>query len=158
MIMDHRESTQPGQVVPSTAFASSEAIHRKMSAQPSHDTGPELALRSALHRLGLRYQVHRYPIPALRRQADIVFPRQRVAVFVDGCFWHGCEQHGRRKHDVNGWYWPSKIARNRARDEDTTQRLTAEGWAVIRIWEHEQPEMAARLIQGLVQERRRPGN
>jgi DNA mismatch endonuclease (patch repair protein) len=83
-----------------------------------------------------------------------VFPTERVAVFLDGCFWHGCEQHGRRRHDVNGWYWPEKIARNRARDEDTTRRLVAEGWLVVRVWEHEEAESAAQRIEALVRQRR----
>jgi DNA mismatch endonuclease, patch repair protein len=96
-----------------------------MSEQRREGTGPELALRQALHSLGLR------------RKADIVFGPARVAVFVDGCFWHGCPEHGRRKHDINSWYWPDKIARNQRRDEDTDQALSTAGWAVIRLWEHE---------------------
>jgi DNA mismatch endonuclease (patch repair protein) len=76
-------------------------------------------------------------VPELRRKADIVFGPARLAVFVDGCFWHGCPDHGRRRHDVNGWYWPAKIAGNRRRDEDTDQILVAAGWRVVRIWEHE---------------------
>jgi DNA mismatch endonuclease (patch repair protein) len=96
-----------------------------------------MALRRALHALGLRYRLHRAPLPALRRKADVVFSRQRVAVFVDGCFWHGCPEHGRRRHDVNGWYWPDKIARNRRRDEDTDRLLTRSGWLALRFWEHE---------------------
>ena len=77
-----------------------------MSRVARRDTGPELALRRALHRSGLRYYVHRRPVPTLPRRADVVFPTQRVAVFVDGCFWHGCPEHGRREHRTNGWYWP----------------------------------------------------
>ena len=119
-----------------TPFASSEAVHQKMSTLARRDTAPELALRRVLHRRGLRYRVHRRPLPDLARQADIVFTGAKVAVFVDGCFWHGCPEHGRRHHGVNGWYWPDKIARNRTRDLDTTARLEAEGWRVVRVWEH----------------------
>jgi DNA mismatch endonuclease (patch repair protein) len=66
-----------------------------------------------------------------------VFGPARTAVFVDGCFWHGCPEHGRRRHEVNGWYWPAKIDRNRRRDRETDQLLAAAGWTVLRIWEHE---------------------
>ncbi len=106
-------------------------------------------MRRVLHRLGLRYLVHRRPLPGLRRTADIVFPRVRVAVFVDGCFWHGCPKHGCRPR-VNDWYWQPKIAGNRERDADTDRRLEAAGWVVVRIWEHEEPDEAAVRIQRLV--------
>jgi DNA mismatch endonuclease (patch repair protein) len=126
-----------------TPFASNEQMRRRMQAQRSRDTGPELALRRRLHAMGLRYRVHARPLPDLRRQADIVFRRARVAVFVDGCFWHGCPEHGRRAHATNNWYWPEKIERNRRRDEDTDARLRGAGWAVVRVWEHEPSDVAA---------------
>jgi len=107
-------------------FASSDAVRLRMSAQRSRDTAPELALRRRLHGMGLRYRVHTAPVAGLRRRADIVFGPARVAVFVDGCFWHGCPLHGQRRHDVNGWYWPDKIARNRIRDADTDARQTSQ--------------------------------
>jgi len=125
-----------------------------MSAQRSRDTSPELAVRTRLHRMGLRYRVHAAPLPSLRRRADIVFGPARVAVFVDGCFWHGCPEHGRRRHDVNGWYWPDKIARNRARDADTDEQLRAAGWAVVRAWEHEEADAVAARVAALVRARR----
>ncbi|MGQ0618194.1 MAG: very short patch repair endonuclease [Acidimicrobiia bacterium] len=117
-----------------------------MSAQRSRDTAPELALRRVLHAKGMRYRVHATPLPGLRRKADIVFPRARVAVFVDGCFWHGCSEHGRRRHDVNSWYWPEKITRNQRRDADSDAQLTEAGWTVVRVWEHESPMAAAERI------------
>ncbi|HCB34359.1 MAG TPA: very short patch repair endonuclease [Acidimicrobiaceae bacterium] len=123
-----------------------------MSRQASHDTGPERALRSALHRRGLRYFVHRRPLPALRREADIVFIRTQVAVFVDGCFWHGCPTHGTRPRR-NAQYWSEKISRNRRRDADTDTRLAADGWTPVRVWEHEPPEEAADRIETLIHER-----
>ncbi|HMK96016.1 MAG TPA: DNA mismatch endonuclease Vsr [Acidimicrobiales bacterium] len=118
-------------------FASSEAVRLRMSRQRREGTAPELALRKSLHAQGFRYRVHRAPLPTLDRKADIVFGPAKLAVFVDGCFWHGCPQHGRRRHEVNGWYWTKKIARNRDRDRDTDRVLGAAGWRVLRVWEHE---------------------
>jgi len=111
-------------------------------------------LRRVLHRLGLRYLVHRRPLPSLRRSADIVFLRSRVAVFVDGCFWHGCPDHGCQPR-VNDWYWQPKIAGNKRRDVDTKHQLEAAGWAVVRVWEHEDPRVAAQRIEALVRIRTR---
>jgi len=121
-------------------FASTAAMRRRMQQQRNRDTGAELALRRALYAAGLRYRVHRQPLQGLRRTADIVFVAAKVAVFVDGCFWHGCPEHGRRQHQVNAWYWPAKIERNRQRDRDTDERLRAAGWRVIRLWEHTPPQ------------------
>ena len=118
-------------------FASSEPVRDRMSRQRREGTAPEVALRQALHALGLRYRLHQAPLPGLRRKADIVFRPARVAVFVDGCFWHGCPDHGRRRHEVNNWYWPAKIDRNRRRDLDTDHKLTSAGWLVVRVWEHD---------------------
>jgi DNA mismatch endonuclease, patch repair protein len=123
-----------------------------MSRQRREGTGPELALRQALHSLGLRYRLHRAPVASLRRKADIVFRPARVAVFVDGCFWHGCPEHGRRRHDVNGWYWPAKIDRNRRRDADTDEVLTSAGWLVVRVWEHELAGAGAAAVAEQVRE------
>jgi DNA mismatch endonuclease (patch repair protein) len=121
-----------------------------MSAQRRTGTGPELAVRKVLHAMGLRYQVDVQPLLDLRRRADVVFVREEVAVFIDGCFWHGCPVHGRRRHGVNGWYWPEKIARNRGRDADTDRRLREAGWTVVRVWEHEEPSEAAQRIHNVV--------
>lgn len=108
-----------------------------MQANRSRDTKPELAIRRALHGMGLRYRVAIPPEPALRRRADIVFTRARVAVFIDGCFWHGCPEHRRSTFNYNVDYWPAKIAVNVARDADTTNKLHQAGWLVLRFWEHE---------------------
>ncbi|MEU5826130.1 very short patch repair endonuclease [Micromonospora tulbaghiae] len=113
-----------------------------MQSNTGRDTKPELALRRAVHALGLRYFVSRRPIRSVRRTADLVFPRLRLAVFLDGCFWHGCPQH----HTVaktNAAFWAEKVTTNRRRDADTDARLTAEGWTVLRVWEHEAPAEAA---------------
>jgi DNA mismatch endonuclease (patch repair protein) len=123
-----------------------------MSRQRSRDTVPELELRRALFARGLRFFVHRRPLPEFRRTADVVFPRRRVAVFVDGCFWHGCEVHGNTP-TPNAWYWPEKIARNKARDQDTDCRLREAGWLSIRVWEHESPAGAAAIIEQAVRNR-----
>jgi DNA mismatch endonuclease (patch repair protein) len=120
-----------------------------MSAQRRRDTSPEVALRREVHALGLRYFVHRRPVPSFRRQADLVFSRARVAVFVDGCFWHGCPEHGVCPR-VNADYWSEKLARNVARDIETTAVLESAGWQVIRVWEHEEAVIAASRIRACV--------
>lgn len=127
-----------------------------MQAIRGRDTAPELAVRRLLHARGFRYRVCVSPVKNLRRKADIVFTKQRVAVFIDGCFWHGCPAHGRIAFQHNVDYWPEKIAGNRARDVDTTQRLTAEGWLVLRYWEHEAPtDVAAQVGRTVVARRKR---
>jgi DNA mismatch endonuclease (patch repair protein) len=122
-----------------------------MQGQRRRDTKTELAVRREVHRLGLRYFVHRRPLPNLQREADLVFPRARVAVFVDGCFWHGCPAHGRGEFVENEWYWPEKIASNIRRDRDTDARLKVAGWNSVRIWEHADPAGAAERINSAVQ-------
>jgi DNA mismatch endonuclease (patch repair protein) len=123
-----------------------------MQSNKSRDTKPELALRSAVHRLGLRYRVSAKPLAELRRTADLVFPRAKVAVFLDGCFWHGCPEH----HTVasaNARFWADKVEGNRVRDRDTDGRLAAAGWVSVRIWEHEDPQLAARKVEEIVRAR-----
>ena len=107
--------------------ASSPGVRSRMQVQRTRDTAPELALRRLLHAAGLRYRVDRPPLPGLRRRADLVFGPARVAVYVDGCFWHGCPQHGTRPKANTDW-WDAKLAGNRARDADTDRRLTDAGW------------------------------
>ena len=123
--------------------------HRRMSSQRSRDTGPEMRLRRALFSRGFRYRVHVAPLPGLRRSADIVFPRQRLAIFVDGCYWHGCPDHGTQPR-VNASYWSAKIALNKQRDADTTKRLESAGWRVLRVWEHEDMDDVATVVAELV--------
>lgn len=125
-----------------------------MLQQPNEDTRPELLLRRELHRRGLRYRLHRRIVPgAGRRRVDIVFARAKVAVYVDGCFWHACPRHGRTEHVTNEAYWSAKMARNRARDQDSTARLRRAGWKVVRVWEHEEPKRAAARVEKAVRER-----
>jgi len=108
----------------------------RMAHQAVRDTGPELALRHALFSLGLRYRVD-YALPDLpRRSADIVFPRQHVAVFVDGCFWHRCPEHATFPK-TNPVWWTQKLQRNWDRDRETDRVLSDGGWTVVRVWEHE---------------------
>lgn len=131
------------------SWASSPATRKTMQANRRRDTGPELAIRRAVHSLGLRYRVDQRPIPALNRRADLVFRKAAVAVFVDGCYWHGCPEHGATPV-ANADFWAQKFSRNRARDADTDRLLAAAGWTVVRIWEHEDPQAAAELIATLV--------
>jgi DNA mismatch endonuclease (patch repair protein) len=120
---------------------SSESVRLRMENQARRDTGIERALRSSLHRRGLRFFVDKAPLRGLRRRADILFPRARVAVYVDGCFWHGCPEHGTWPKANSEW-WRNKIETNIARDLDTNRRLIGEGWTVIRVWEHEDVSVA----------------
>lgn len=126
--------------------ATDPATSARMSAQRRRDTKPEIALRRELHRRGLRYFVDRAPIKGVRRRADLVFPRRNVAVFVDGCFWHSCPQHATFPKN-NAQWWTDKLAANVVRDRDTDARLAEQGWTVIRIWEHEDPLVAAERVQ-----------
>ncbi len=132
---------------------SSEAALSRMKAAKPKDTAPEMALRSEIHRRGYRYRVDTKPLKELNRRADIVFRPTKVAVFVDGCFWHGCPIHGTQAK-ANSEFWQTKIQQNRERDADTTLRLEEAGWKVIRVWEHEDTKEAAEIICALVRERR----
>ncbi|OZF33617.1 very short patch repair endonuclease [Rhodococcus sp. 14-2483-1-2] len=124
----------------------------RLSKQKRRDTKPEVALRRALHRRGLRYFVDRAPLKGMRRRADLVFPRRKVAVYVDGCFWHSCPVHATKPRN-NAQWWADKLAANVTRDRDTDEKLLAEGWRVVRIWEHEDPtEAADRVVDELAAE------
>jgi DNA mismatch endonuclease, patch repair protein len=118
--------------------ASSPAVRRVMQANRGRDTGPELRLRHALRLVGARgYRVDRQPLPGLRRRADVVFTAARVAVYADGCFWHGCPVCGIRPTMANPEYWAAKIEANRARDAGTDLAMAAAGWVTLRFWEHD---------------------
>ena len=135
------------------SWASSEGVRASMRSNRGRDTRPEVALRSAVHARGLRYRVAAQPINGLRRTADLVFPTEPVAVFLDGCFWHGCPEH----HTIavtNAGYWAEKVTANRAKDADTDRRLADAGLMTIRIWEHEAPEQAAARVKDVVYARR----
>lgn len=106
-----------------------------MSTTRQRDTPVELALRRALFQLGLRFRVNVSISGITRGRPDIVFPRQRVAIFVDGCFWHGCPDHGTLPN-ANGDWWQAKLARNIERDRRHEKELAEAGWRVFRVWEH----------------------
>lgn len=119
-----------------------EAVRARMLVQRRRDTAPELALRRALHSAGLRFRVD-FPLPAIpRRRADVAFTRVELAVFVDGCFWHDCPQHGTRPKVRAAW-WAAKLRQNVERDRDTNARLADAGWTALRFWEHEEMTQAA---------------
>ena len=124
-----------------------------MQGNRRRDTRPELAVRSAVQRRGLRSLVDAQPLPELKRRADLVFRSAKVAVFVDGCLWHACPEHCRiptTHHD----YWSRKIERNVMRDRDTDVRLLEAGWLPLRTWEHEDAEEAADRVKQTVLARR----
>jgi DNA mismatch endonuclease, patch repair protein len=133
---------------------SSTAALRRMQAAKPRDTAPEKALRTVLHKKGLRFRLQVKPIETLNRTVDVVFPSVKVAVFVDGCFWHGCPIHGTQPK-ANAQFWQAKIQRNRERDVDTSLQLKKAGWRVVRIWEHDNPESAAQRIYNIVRRRQR---
>ena len=137
---------------------STPATHKRMMAQKREGTGCERRLRAAVFSLGLRYRLHVRPEASLRRVADLVFRRARVAVFVDGCFWHGCPTHSKPTKAHSEW-WATKIEHNKNRDRETSALLSAQGWLVARVWEHTDPRAAARQVATLVRSRytnRRP--
>ncbi|MGW1588324.1 very short patch repair endonuclease [Streptomyces sp. NPDC002386] len=140
------------EVLPTDSKASSIAVRAVMAANKGRDTKPELLLRSILYRRGLRYRVNAQPLPELRRTADLLFPKAHVAVFVDGCYWHGCPDHYRPAMKRSR-FWQDKIQGNQARDADTNQRLREKGWTVIRIWEHEDPNVAAEKVVAALEQR-----
>ncbi|MBB6173356.1 DNA mismatch endonuclease (patch repair protein) [Nocardiopsis mwathae] len=133
--------------------ASSEAVRKSMRSNKGRDTKPELAVRRAVHARGLRYRVSARPLPDLRRTADLVFIRSKVAVFIDGCFWHGCPEH-HTGSKTNAAFWADKVRRNRERDRETDTLLTKAGWTVIRSWEHEATEAVVERIIRVVKDRR----
>jgi DNA mismatch endonuclease (patch repair protein) len=133
---------------------SSAAVTALMKGNRRSDTKPEQLLRSHLHRDGLRFRKDRLVRAGnIKVKPDVVFTRDRVAVFVDGCFWHGCPDHGRQPR-VNADYWGPKLARNAERDARVDAALGEDGWAVVRVWEHTDPAEAARVVQAAIRCRR----
>lgn len=116
-----------------------------MSRQGTRDTAPEVAVRRLLHAAGLRYRVN-VPVPGMpRRTIDIVFGKDKIAIFLDGCFWHGCPEHATQPK-ANAAWWRAKLDKNMARDHETTQHLEAQGWTVLRFWEHERSDVVAKTV------------
>ncbi|MFG3345579.1 very short patch repair endonuclease [Streptomyces sp. NPDC048018] len=116
-----------------------------MSLQGRRDTAPEVAVRKLLHAAGLRFRVN-VPVPGMpRRTIDIAWTNARIAVFLDGCFWHGCPEHATQPK-ANADWWRAKLDKNMARDLETTKHLEAAGWTVLRFWEHESPEEVALIV------------
>lgn len=132
--------------VPPHPGSSSLALSARMSKAKRRDTAPEILLRSELHRRGRRFRVIMKVPGNNRRTIDIAFPRQKLAVFVDGCFWHGCSQHGTQP-SANAEWWAAKLAANVARDRDTDRLLLNAGWIAMRVWEHEHPSDAASRVE-----------
>ncbi|MEV6306047.1 very short patch repair endonuclease [Actinoplanes sp. NPDC051861] len=134
---------------------SSSGVSARMSRQKRQNTVPELAIRRLLHAAGLRYRVA-WRIPGMaRRSVDIAFTRAKLAIFVDGCFWHSCPQH-RTSPASNSAWWANKLETNQRRDTTTDEHLAALGWNVLRIWEHDDPANAARRIIERLQEANEP--
>ncbi|MFF1710726.1 very short patch repair endonuclease [Streptomyces sp. NPDC058268] len=125
-----------------------------MSRQASRDTAPEVAVRRLLHAKGYRYRLNVRVPDMPRRTIDIAFTRARVAVFLDGCFWHGCPQHATQPK-ANAAWWRTKLDRNIARDLETNEHLAESGWIVLRFWEHEAPDRVARRVASTVARQRR---
>lgn len=139
--------------VGSESWASTPGVRRSMKSNRGRDTRPELAVRRLVHAAGLRYRVDYRPIRSLNRRADLVFTAAKVAVFLDGCFWHGCPEH----HTVprtNAPFWAAKVAKNKERDEETDRLLRANGWSVVRAWEHEPASAVAARVVELVRAKR----
>jgi DNA mismatch endonuclease (patch repair protein) len=129
--------------------ASSDVVRNNMRRQKRRDTGCEMAVRRLLHAAGIRYRVDFRPLPDHRFRVDIGWKHRRIAVFIDGCFWHGCPLHGTLPKSNTEW-WIEKLEGNRARDERADSALQAAGWQVLRYWEHESPEtVAADIINRL---------
>ncbi|WP_406505173.1 very short patch repair endonuclease [Streptomyces sp. NBC_01602] len=133
----------------STVKPSSLGVSARMSRQASRDTTPEVAVRKLLHAAGYRYRVNTRVPDMSRRTIDIAFTRAKVAVFLDGCFWHGCPEHATQPKSNAEW-WRQKLDRNMARDAETTAHLVAEGWTVLRFWEHQSPVRVAKQVAEVV--------
>lgn len=129
-----------------------DSVRRQMRSMPRRDTQIEVALRKELHRLGLRYRLHLRVLPGT---PDIALTRARLAVFVDGCFWHRCPEHGTSPKNNSAW-WDAKLDANVERDRRKDMQLSDLGWAVVHVWEHEDPTEAAEKIYSIWRERTGP--
>jgi DNA mismatch endonuclease, patch repair protein len=139
--------------VPQSPLASTPGRSRTMAGIRRSNTRPELAIRSEVHRRGLRFRKDfRLDLGAVKPRPDLAFTRRRVAVFVDGCFWHCCPVHGKSPSQNTG-YWNPKLARNQERDRLQEKALEAAGWTVLRIWEHEETVEAADRVEELLRSR-----
>lgn len=133
------------------SWASSPAVRAVMRGNRKRDTKPELLIRRQLHALGYRYFVAARPLGGRFPVVDVLFPKRKIAVFVDGCFWHGCSQHYALP-TRNAEYWGPKIARNQERDAHSNSLLMTAGWTVVRLWEHEPPSLAVRRVVEALEE------
>jgi DNA (cytosine-5)-methyltransferase 1 len=149
----HQAATRPPMTPAPESWASSDGTRRRMKAQRGRDTKPEIAIRRALHRRGLRYRLQVRPSDGLRVRVDIAFMSEQVAVDVRGCFWHRCPTH-RTSPRANAERWAEKLDRNVERDAASVAALTALGWHVAVVWEHEDPEAAADRVAAVVLDRR----
>ena len=132
--------------------ASDENVRRRMRRTRRRDTDGEVALRSILHRRGLRFRIDEPPLRGVRRRADLVFRPARVAVFVDGCFWHVCPEHATWPKRNAEW-WREKLEGNRRRDAETDRALALAGWQSMRVWSHEDAVVAADRVEAAVTSR-----
>ncbi|WP_069172941.1 very short patch repair endonuclease [Streptomyces griseus] len=132
-----------------TAKPSSPGVSARMSRQARSDTAPEVAVRKLLHASGYRYRLNERVPSMPRRTIDIAFTRAKVAVFLDGCFWHGCPEHATQPKSNAEW-WRDKLERNVARDAETNEHLVAAGWTVLRFWEHQPPDEVAERVAEVV--------
>lgn len=137
--------------------ASSLSVRGRMSRQQRRDTKPELLVRKILHSRGIRYRIDAAPETGMRCKADLLWRGLRLAVFIDGCFWHGCPEHATRPKANEAW-WAEKLDGNIQRDRRTDLQLTTHGWTVLRFWEHEQPSIVADAICATLAELRIAGS
>ena len=135
--------------MPERPVPSSTGVSGRMQRQRRKDTEPELALRGELHRAGLRYRIGLPVVGSPRRTIDIAFTRAHVAVYIDGCFWHGCPLHGTIPRSNSAW-WENKLEANRARDASVNEQLHELGWTVLRFWEHEAPDAVVEQVYSVV--------
>ncbi|QNE45870.1 DNA mismatch endonuclease Vsr [Glaciihabitans sp. INWT7] len=136
----------------SASWATSATARKVMQGNRGRDTKPELAVRRLVHARGMRYRVNARVEPDIRRSADMLFTRKRIAVFIDGCYWHGCPAHFvlPKAHPD---YWEAKIAGNRKRDAETNSLLELRGWTILRFWSHESPICVADKVEAAVRDR-----